>query len=66
MLVEKSIDTRVVTLPIGYGDGFSTGFSNNAEVLIRGKRYQVVGRVCMDQLMVNLGPDGIAYNAENS
>lgn len=57
-------DTRVVTLPIGYGDGFSTSFSNNAEVLIRGKRYPVVGRVCMDQLMVNLGPDGVAYNAD--
>jgi alanine racemase len=58
------IDTRVVTIPIGYGDGYARHFSNKAQVLIRGRRYPVVGAVCMDQLMVNLGPDGTAYNGD--
>jgi alanine racemase len=57
-------DTRVVTIPIGYGDGYARHFSNKAQVLIRGQRYPVVGAVCMDQLMVNLGPDGTAYNGD--
>lgn len=57
-------DTRVVTIPIGYGDGYLRGLSNSGEVLIRGKRYPIVGTVCMDQLMVDIGPDGIAYNGD--
>jgi alanine racemase len=56
-------DTRVVTIPIGYGDGFSRHNSNVGEVLIRGKRYPIVGRVCMDQLMVDIG-DGEAFNGD--
>jgi len=46
--------TTIVTLPVGYADGYSRKLSSNAEVLIRGRRYPVVGRVCMDQTMVNL------------
>lgn len=57
-------DTRIVTLPIGYGDGYPTRLSNQGVVLIRGKRYPVVGKVCMDQMMVDLGPDGTAYNGD--
>ena len=57
-------DTRVVTIPLGYGDGYSRQFSNNAEVLINSKRYPVIGNVCMDQLMVSLGKDGTAYNGD--
>ncbi len=41
-------------MAVGYADGFNTRFSNNAEVLVRGKRTQVVGRVCMDLTMVDL------------
>lgn len=41
-------------LPIGYGDGLPRRLSNNGEVLIRGKRFPIVGRVCMDQTMVDL------------
>ncbi len=41
-------------LPIGYADGFSRHFSNNAEVLVRGRRLPVVGRVCMDVTMVDV------------
>ncbi len=50
-------DTWVATLPVGYGDGFSRLQSNNGRVLIGGRSYPIVGRVCMDQTMVDLGPD---------
>ncbi|MFN2126090.1 MAG: alanine racemase [Candidatus Promineifilaceae bacterium] len=53
--------TRVVTVPVGYGDGYFRSMSGRAEVLIRGRRYPVVGRICMDQLMVNIGWE-TAYN----
>lgn len=49
--------TRVATVPIGYGDGYSRSLTNNADVLIRGKRFPVVGTVCMDHIMVELGAD---------
>jgi alanine racemase len=53
--------TRIVTVPVGYGDGYFRAMSGQAEVIIRGKRYPVVGRICMDQLMVNIGWES-AYN----
>ncbi len=49
--------TDIVTLPIGYADGFPRAFSNSGEVLIRNKRYPVVGTVCMDMIMVDAGPN---------
>jgi len=48
--------TDIVTLPVGYADGFPRKFSNAGEVLIGGRRYPVVGAVCMDMIMVNTGP----------
>ena len=54
---------RVVTIPVGYGDGYFRALSNVAQVIIRGKKYPVVGRVCMDQIMVNLEWDS-AYNGD--
>lgn len=48
-------DTWIATIPAGYADGFNRLFSNRGRVLIRGRSYPVVGRVCMDQSMVNLG-----------
>lgn len=54
---------RVVTVPVGYGDGYFRAMSGRAEVSIRGKRYPVVGRVCMDQLMVNIEWE-TAYNGD--
>ena len=57
-------DTRVVTLPIGYGDGFPRALSSKGEVLVRGERKRIVGRICMDQFMVDLGPGGTAYNED--
>ncbi len=55
--------TRIVTLPVGYGDGYFRSMSNKCQVLIRGKKYPVVGNICMDQMMVNIGWDE-AYNGE--
>jgi alanine racemase len=46
--------SRIAVIPIGYADGYSRLFSNNAEVLVRGKRAPVVGRVCMDLTMIDV------------
>jgi alanine racemase len=56
-------NVRVVTLPVGYGDGFFRSMSNKAQVIIRGARYRQVGAICMDQLMVNIEQDS-AYNGD--
>lgn len=48
--------TYLATLPVGYADGYSRRLSNCAAVLIGGKRRPVVGRVCMDQIIVDVGP----------
>jgi alanine racemase len=50
-------DTTIATIPVGYGDGYNRLLSNKGKVLISGKEYPVVGRVCMDQMLVNLGDD---------
>ncbi len=47
-------ESTLATLPIGYADGFLRRFSNNMSVLIRGRKYPVVGRVCMDQIVVDV------------
>ncbi len=57
--------TRVVTLPAGYGDGYSRAMSGRAEVILHGKRYPVVGRICMDQIMVSIGWDS-AHNGDEA
>ena len=44
-------------LPIGYGDGVRRGLSNNAEVLVRGRRHPLVGNVSMDNITIDLGPE---------
>lgn len=62
--VTKS-QTRIVTLPIGYGDGYSRHLSNKGTVIIRGKEYPIVGTICMDQCMVDIGMDGTAYNGDD-
>ncbi|MCA9493146.1 MAG: alanine racemase [Myxococcales bacterium] len=55
--------TRIVTIPVGYGDGYPRALSSRGQVLIRGKRYPIVGRVCMDQIMVDIGWDS-AWNGD--
>ena len=52
--------TVLATLPVGYADGYSRRLSNRASVLVGGRRCPVVGRVCMDQIVVDLGPEGKA------
>lgn len=54
---------RMVTVPVGYGDGYFRSLSGKSEVIIRGKRYPIVGRVCMDQLMINIEWE-TAYNGD--
>ena len=56
-------DTRVVTVPIGYGDGWPRALSSRGQVLVRGHRYPGVGRICMDQFMVDIGCDS-AWNED--
>jgi alanine racemase len=47
-------ESLIATLPIGYADGYSRHLSNHGEVLIHGKRAPVVGKVCMDFIMVDV------------
>jgi alanine racemase len=47
-------ESRIGVLPIGYADGFRRGPENWGEVLVRGRRAPVVGRVCMDMSMVDV------------
>ena len=47
-------DMRIATIPVGYGDGYPRSLSNRGSVLIRGRRAPIVGRVCMDQFMVDV------------
>lgn len=54
---------RAVTVPVGYGDGYPRRMSGRAEVILRGKRYPVVGRICMDQVVVDIGWDS-AWNGD--
>jgi alanine racemase len=56
--------TRVVTIPVGYGDGYKRALSNRGSVLIHGKRYPIVGTVCMDQFMVDVGEDSVYVGDE--
>ncbi len=46
-------DSLILTLPIGYGDGYPRLLSNRAHALVRGRRAPLVGRVCMDMIMVD-------------
>jgi alanine racemase len=48
---------RVVTVPVGYADGYDRRLSNRGEILLDGTRYLVSGTVCMDQFMVDVGDD---------
>lgn len=46
--------TRIATIAIGYGDGYRRSMSNNGEILLGGKRRPIIGRICMDAVMVEL------------
>ncbi|MEA2303727.1 MAG: alanine racemase [Solirubrobacteraceae bacterium] len=51
-------DTVLATVPIGYGDGWRRGLTNDADGVIRGRRFPLVGTVSMDNVTFDLGPDG--------
>jgi alanine racemase len=53
-------DTFIGILPVGYGDGWRRGLSNNSDVLIAGRRHPLVGTVSMDNIAVDLGHDAEA------
>jgi alanine racemase len=55
MTHETRKKTRLASIPIGYADGFSRLFSSNCVMLVKGHRAPVVGRVCMDQTMIDVG-----------
>lgn len=46
--------TRIATLPVGYADGYSWLLSNNGEVLVRGERAPIIGKICMDLCMIDV------------
>jgi alanine racemase len=54
-LWQSEVPTRIVTIPCGYADGYFRRMTNHAQVIINEKKYPQVGRVCMDQFMVNVG-----------
>jgi alanine racemase len=47
--------TVIATVPVGYGDGYSRSLSNRGEMLVRGRRAPIAGRVCMDLTMIDVG-----------
>jgi alanine racemase len=46
--------TKVASLPLGYADGYNRLLSNQVEVLVRGRRFPIIGRICMDQTMIDV------------
>lgn len=56
--------TTVVTVPIGYADGYRYSLSGRALCLIHGKRFPVVGAVCMDEIMVDVGDEPVQIGDE--
>jgi alanine racemase len=57
--------SRLATLPVGYADGYRRGMSGNAEVLIKGRRCPVAGRITMDQIIVDVtGVSGVTVGEE--
>lgn len=45
---------RIATLPLGYADGYTRMLTGKSQVLVQGQRVPVVGRICMDQCMINV------------
>jgi alanine racemase len=56
--------TKIATLPVGYGDGYSRLLTGKSAVLIHGMRFPVIGTICMDMMMVNVGNTDVAVGDE--
>jgi alanine racemase len=57
-------ESRIVTVPCGYADGYFRRMTNQTRVLINGKSYPQVGRICMDQFMASVGQDDVNVGDE--
>ncbi len=57
-------ETTIVTIPIGYADGWSRLLTHKAEALISGKRFPIVGTICMDQCMIDVGDEPVELGQE--
>lgn len=61
----SSSKMKVATLPIGYGDGYPRALSNKAYCLVNGKKAKIIGRICMDQTMINITKiEGVSVGQE--
>jgi alanine racemase len=56
---EVTKSTNIVVVPIGYADGFNRRLSSNFQIIINNKKYPIVGRICMDVFMVDVGKDNV-------
>jgi alanine racemase len=56
--------TKIALIAAGYGDGYPFNLSKNTQVLIRGKRFEIVGRICMDFMMADIGDEEIEIGDE--
>ena len=63
-LWQAEAETGIVTIPCGYADGYFRRMTNQAQVIIHQKKYPQVGRICMDQFMVNVGDDQVNVGDE--
>jgi len=58
---ETDKNSRAITIPVGYGDGYFRCMSNKAEIIVRGQKFPIIGNISMDQIVANIG-DKSAYN----
>ncbi len=57
-------ESVIATIPVGYADGYSRALSNRGQVLIAGKRFNVVGNVCMDMTLIDVTENGVKVGDE--
>ncbi len=57
-------ESTIATIPVGYADGWSRILTNKAEAIVNGKKYPIVGSICMDQCMIDLGDDTVEIGEE--
>jgi alanine racemase len=61
---KAKVGTTIATIPVGYGDGYSRALSNKGSMWVNGAARPVVGRICMDQTMLDLGPGAKASEGD--
>lgn len=57
-------DTRIITLPVGYADGYQRAMGPKGKVILYDKLYPIAGSICMDQMMIDIGIQGKAYKGD--